>query len=191
MYYHKPDREEFIRYLAERFPKCFFEDPSQRRPLKHNIIIDLERENILEHEKLSQTLDWYTNHFAYRYSLMAGAERVDLDGNKAGTVTPQEQQEARAWIAARKRELIERQENQQAAVIKPAVVKLATNGHVNGAVAAPSLHPSLTEMQSALTIVSGILTEKQYEPLRPVLATAALREIVNGAEKLIGSLQKQ
>jgi len=126
---------------------------------------------------------------------MAGAERVDLDGNKAGSVTPQEQIEARAWITARKREMQERQEVQLAAAVKPVVVAKPpanVNGHAaNGAVASPSIHPSLTNMQSALGIVSSILIEKQYEALRPALATTALRRIINGAEQLIGSLQKK
>ena len=96
MYYHKDEREEFIRYLADKFPKCFFDEPSHRRPLKHNILDDLDKQKVLDREKLTQALDWYQNHFVYRYGLIAGAERVDLEGGKAGTVTPLEQQEARA-----------------------------------------------------------------------------------------------
>jgi sRNA-binding protein len=87
---------EFIRYLAEQFPKCFFEDPAQRRPLKRDIIDDLEKRKVLNSEKLLCALDWYKNHFTYRYTIIAGAERVDLDGQRAGTVTVREQQEARA-----------------------------------------------------------------------------------------------
>jgi hypothetical protein len=54
----------------------------------------------------------------------------------------------------------------------------------------PNLHPSLATLQSTLTIVSGLLTEKQYEPLRPVLAAVALKEIIRDAEQLIGELQQ-
>jgi hypothetical protein len=182
MHYHKEDRENFIRYLAERFPRCFFEDPAQRRPLKRNIAVDLEKQNVLDQEKLSQTLDWYMSHFAYRYSLMAGADRIDLDGNKAGTVTPQEQMEARKWIAARKHEMNERQIQHVTPTTKPVVViKPATNG----------LHPSLTELQAVITIVSNILTEKQYEPMRPALAAAALQGVIDNAERLIHALQNK
>jgi sRNA-binding protein len=196
MHYHQADREEFIKYLSEKFPKCFFEDPAQRRPLKHNILVDLEKQNILNPEMLSQAVDWYPSHFAFRRSLLAGAERVDLDGNKVGTVTLQEQHEARAWITARQRESAERREikhleveHQRAAT---AAVEKPVNGHVaNGVVASPTLHPSLEQMQSALAITSNILTDKQYEQLRPVLATAALKEIITRAETLIGSLQEE
>jgi ProP effector len=107
VHYHRTERDEFIRYLAEQFPKCFFEDPAQRRPLKRDIIDDLEKRKVLNSEKLLCALDWYKNHFTYRYTIIAGAERVDLDGQRAGTVTVREQQEAYAWIAARKRELKE------------------------------------------------------------------------------------
>jgi hypothetical protein len=28
MYYHKEDREEFIRHLADKFLKCLFDEPT-------------------------------------------------------------------------------------------------------------------------------------------------------------------
>jgi hypothetical protein len=57
-----------------------------------------------------------------------------------------------------------------------------TNGH------APELHPSLQELQSAITIVNSFLTEERYAPMRPGLAVAALQEIIAKAKKLTGSL---
>jgi hypothetical protein len=51
------------------------------------------------------------------------------------------------------------------------------------------LHPAVTAMQSGLAIVSDLMSNKQYEALRPVLATAALREVIASAEKLIGELK--
>jgi hypothetical protein len=62
-----------------------------------------------------------------------------------------------------------------------AVIKPATNG----------LHPSLTELQAVITIVSNILTEKQYEPMRPALAAAALQGVIDNAERLIHALQNK
>ena len=87
-YYHRTDRDEGIRYLAEKYPACFAEDPGRRRPLKHNIILDLEKERVLNHEALVQILDWYQSHFVYRHGIIAGADRIDLNGRKVGTVTP-------------------------------------------------------------------------------------------------------
>jgi sRNA-binding protein len=87
--------EDFIYYLAARFPKCFFVDPSQRRPLKHDIIDDLEEQRCLDRARLEQAIDWY--------GLQKGGPRIDLNGNQAGVVTPQEAQEASAWITAQKR----------------------------------------------------------------------------------------
>jgi hypothetical protein len=52
-------------------------------------------------------------------------------------------------------------------------------------------HPLIAEMQRATAIVSSVLTEARYEPLRPALAIAALREIIGKAEKLIGSLKEE
>jgi len=181
MYLHKHDRDELIGYLADKFPKCFFVDPAQRRPLKHNIIEDLEDLKILDRHRLLQNLDWYESHFTYRYNILAGAERIDLDGKKAGTVTVTEQREARAWVEERKLEIARRQE------VRPAVVAAksatTTNGH-----AGTALHPSLAEIQRTIRIASGLLTEQAYEPLRATLAIAALREIVTQAEKLIDEL---
>jgi len=195
MYYHREDREQFIAYLAEKFPKCFFTDPHQRRPLKHNIAVDLERERVLDADKISQTLDWYQNHYSYRYSLVAGVQRIDLDGDKAGTVTPQEQADALAWVAARKREIAERNKQQTLIVVTKAN---GVNGRVapsNGAmIAAPtdgvaSAEPtSMTELRAAVKIINCILTEEEYAALRPVLATVALRELAAAAGRLIGSL---
>jgi sRNA-binding protein len=180
-HYHRADRDEIIAHLAQRFPKCFFVDPPQRRPLKHTVIDDLEREDVLDREKLAQAGDWYCSHFSYEYALVAGNERVDLDGKKAGTVTPLEQREALKRITARKQELRER-ERDTAPAVRVTTTKL--NGAVMAKATHPTLHPLLSKMQSAIAITNNILVEPQYEPLRPELAKAALTEIVGYAEAL-------
>jgi sRNA-binding protein len=124
MYYHQHQRDEFVRYLAEMFPKCFFEEPDHGRPLKHNIIDDLEARKVLDRDKLLQTLDWYTGHFTYSRILIAGAERVDLDGTKAGVVTMKEQQDARTDLAARKRNKEQYLRDQRQMQAPPLVVTL-------------------------------------------------------------------
>jgi sRNA-binding protein len=193
VYHHRADRDDFIRHLAERFPKTFFEEPSLRRPLKLNILSDLEQQNVLDHDKLEQTLTWYCGHYTYNYALTAGATRIDLDGNKAGTVTAAEQQEALAYIKTRKQEIAERQETMRP--VAPAVPALTAIKQIHARAAVsdvvkttPSLHPTLAKIQEAIGITNNFLTEKQYEPLREKLVTTVLKEITRHADQLIGEL---
>lgn len=44
MHLHQDEREDYVKYLVDKFPKCFFEDPERRLPLKKNIVADLERQ---------------------------------------------------------------------------------------------------------------------------------------------------
>jgi sRNA-binding protein len=187
---HRDERDQYVKYLVDVFPKCFFEDPERRLPLKKNIVTDLERRCSVESATLVQMLGWYESHFAYQRKLLSGAERIDLDGKKAGTVTLQEQEEARRRITMRKKEMAERR-----AVISssPAPTKPRTNDEytTNGATMRKpeTSNPQMAEMRDALAAVDDILTGDRYGALRPVLATAALKEIVAKAEKLIGELQ--
>jgi ProP effector len=122
--YAREETEHYIEMLANKYPKCFFVDPSLRRPLKKDIEQDLENDGTIPNATLRRhVLDWYMNHFKYRYAIVAGVQRVDLNGNNAGAVTETEQREAREWIFARKRELI--------AMKQPR--KAPANGRVQGA----------------------------------------------------------
>jgi hypothetical protein len=71
MYYHKDDPVEFIRYLAEKFPRCFFSEPSHRRPLKRNIIDDLNGERTPQgqdhHTPAPRTVRPLSIHYSSRY----------------------------------------------------------------------------------------------------------------------------
>jgi sRNA-binding protein len=113
MHYHEDQRREFIRYLAERFPKCFFVNSEMRRPLKKNILSDLEKLKVLDHDKLEQALTWYMNDFGYARKILTGAMRVDLNGKDVGAVTYPEHEDARKRMLARKKEMAERRELQQ------------------------------------------------------------------------------
>src|ERR1700719_2895162 len=88
--------EDCVRYLAAKYPATFFEDPGMRRSLKINIVSDLQKEDVSA--EIIAGVSFYTRHFAYQRSLLAGAERVDLNGKKAGVVTEQEQLNAQKKI---------------------------------------------------------------------------------------------
>jgi len=96
--------ENYIGMLAKRYPKCFFEVPQERLPLKKGIENALAQDMDLAPTSsqlvtMGDSLNWYRSHIAYRYCLKAGAERVDLAGNRCEKVTAQEEREAKKEIA--------------------------------------------------------------------------------------------
>jgi ProP effector len=77
-----------IARLAELFPACFFVNQRQRRPLKVDIHLDiLAATTTFSPDELGDGLKFYVNAFGYLRAVKAGAERIDLDGNAAGSVT--------------------------------------------------------------------------------------------------------
>ena len=100
--------DEYVEYLATKYPKCFFVDPRMRRPLKKTIVDDLRKERVLDDEKVEAATSFYMNHFGYQYQLRAGAERIDLDGSRVGVVTEQEQIGAEKKVREDKKRLNER-----------------------------------------------------------------------------------
>jgi sRNA-binding protein len=102
------DIETLIRYLADKYPATFFTQPQLKRPLKKNIIADLERTNVLDDARREAAISFYTRDWNYEYVLQAGAERIDLNGQKVGTVTEQEALEATKRVRAQKQERRER-----------------------------------------------------------------------------------
>lgn len=78
-----------IAYLAEQFPACFILS-GEPKPLKIGIFDDLAQ-RLADDEKVSKTrlrtaLRHYTNSWRYLRCVVAGKERVDLDGQAAGVV---------------------------------------------------------------------------------------------------------
>jgi sRNA-binding protein len=73
--------------LAARFPQTFVADSSRpHRPLKVGIDRDLVALGVLDEASATRTLRHYCSRLMYRRSLVAGAVRVDLDGQVAGEV---------------------------------------------------------------------------------------------------------
>lgn len=92
-------------FLVARFPNCFApRGQGPKRPLKLGIARDLKvgaRE--LSLYDVRQFLRDYCQGRRYLESLVAGAERVDLDGKPAGTVSQEEAAHAVAKLRAQKR----------------------------------------------------------------------------------------
>jgi sRNA-binding protein len=105
----RQDHNAVIQQLSELYPKCFFTNPKQRRPLKPNIVVDLFKaaDRELAWFDVGAAVDWYISHIGYDYACMAGAGRVDLDGKVVGKVTESEAREAENRVAAKHQQMAE------------------------------------------------------------------------------------
>jgi sRNA-binding protein len=63
----KQDHNEVIAKLAEEFPRAFFIDSRQRRPLKKNILADIEARDLKTFDgfDIKAALDWYKSNYGY------------------------------------------------------------------------------------------------------------------------------
>jgi sRNA-binding protein len=208
--YNRQEIESAIELLPELYPKCFFLDPGQRRPLKHNIVAELMKDGVqLTPELLRAAIDWYQSHFGYQLALQAGVKRIDLNGKEVGTVTQQEHRDAQKYVHDRKQEERERKqqerEKQNANLIveriaKPAesnlpIVKLPMlNANINVAkettMPVKAVKPSdpLAPIQTLLDAVRTAF--EQPEPLQRPFAVAGLRVVIAEIEKTIHHMEK-
>jgi hypothetical protein len=87
-----PQTTACIELLAETFPKCFAIYEARRKPLKIGIHLDILAafDGAVTPIELSRALRRYTGNKLYQSRLRAGAIRVDLNGDPAGTVTPEQ-----------------------------------------------------------------------------------------------------
>src|SRR5262249_62314408 len=96
--------DEIIALLAEGWPRCFMLAEDRRLPLKVGIFHDLKAAlgGKVSPDHLSRALRTYCSAPDYQRHLKDGAARIDLDGQRAGTVTPSEAKWARASRAERR-----------------------------------------------------------------------------------------
>ena len=95
---------ELIGILAERFPACFAVNPSYRQPLKLGIHLDILAElgQTIAPRDLSNALRIYVSNGKYLKTLVTDADRVDLNGMPAGTVTAKHADIAKAQCEQRR-----------------------------------------------------------------------------------------
>jgi ProP effector len=117
----KQDIDATLARLAEAFPQTFvLEKYRPHWPLKVGIAADLvERAPELDRRKLNVALSVYTRRVMYLRGLVAGAARVDLDGNPAGEVSAGDAEHAAEILALR-------QARRVAAVAAEGVERIAT-----------------------------------------------------------------
>lgn len=123
--------KEIIAYLAEQFPNCFTLE-GEAKPLKIGIFQDilsrLNESQVLSKTKLRVALRAYTMSWRYLYSIKAGANRVDLDGNPDDTINKEQEQYAQQQLKESKQKAKERakekRKNSRPPVKKPKTLKV-------------------------------------------------------------------
>ena len=93
-----------IELLCHKFPACFVQFERRRRPLKVEIVDDIQARlgDRIDRELLGRALRYYTRNTFYRMSQQPGAPRIDLDGNESGTVSEADAASAARDVAGRK-----------------------------------------------------------------------------------------
>jgi ProP effector len=99
---NRKDIDAMIALLCEQFPRAFFQFQDRRRPLKigvHRDILD-RLGDVIDAQELRAAMRFYTGNVGYRRCQTAGADRIDLDGTVAGSVTAEEAANAAKSLAA-------------------------------------------------------------------------------------------
>ncbi|MCX8730446.1 RNA chaperone ProQ [Gilliamella sp. B2969] len=123
--------KEIIAYLVEQFPNCFTLE-GEAKPLKIGIFQDilsrLSESEVLSKTKLRVALRAYTMSWRYLYSIKAGANRVDLDGNPDDLINEEQEQYAQQQLKESKQKAKERakekRKNSRPPVKKPKALKV-------------------------------------------------------------------
>jgi sRNA-binding protein len=199
---YKPNRidsENVIGALAKTYPKTFFEDAKLRLPLKKNILADLEADGFpVNHVMLAPAVDWYMSHVLYQYKLIQGAKRVDLTGKEVGTVTEQEEVEARKTIAENNAQRKAREQRDPVRTLQGLhAAGRIPDDQVKKLDAPPmtksrtTIAPELMRLHEALVAANATLTNTSDRALCSAMAAAALGIVIKEAQRVIKELQEE
>ena len=157
----KQDMDAALARLTEAFPQTFvLEKYRPHRPLKVGIAADIPaRCPALTRRELGAALSAYAQRVMYLQGLVAGAARVDLDGNPAGEVTARDAEYAAAKLA----EILASREAGRAAAME---AERAARDHER------AVPPTASPAPLAAAPAAKVLTLKE----RPVLRLPAFRQ---------------
>jgi ProP effector len=161
----KEDKQAALVHLVEWFPQTFvLEKYLPHRPLKIGICPDiLARCPVLTRRELGTVLGVYASRVMYLQSLVAGAIRIDLDGNPAGEVSAADAEHAAATLAG----ILASRETRRAAAME---AKRAAR--ITRQAAAAAVSPLPAPPAAATPPTAKVLTLKE----RPVLRLPAFRQ---------------
>ncbi len=100
-----------LKLLMETYPKAF--SRTEVRPLKIGIQEDLLADEKIAKNKIKRALASYVRTLSYYRSLLAGAARIDLNGEASGEVSAQEAEHAKGKLKEISRQRREREQQQR------------------------------------------------------------------------------
>jgi sRNA-binding protein len=145
----------------------------------------------LDDERLNSVLAFYMRDWNYEYKLLAGAKRIDLDGNEVGTVTETEAREARERVRVARAERKAREEmavKQQEKNIR--VVTLPSQPAVPPPVPTPvptTTPEPMARLSKLMGNIERINTGTADPVLRDALTVAALQVLITEATRFVES----
>jgi sRNA-binding protein len=115
-------RVDTLLTLRQKFPHAFARlSDCRRRPLKVGIHLDIQAAlPDLDPIEISRALRYYVSDIRYHRGCIEGAERIDLDGNAAGTVTAAEAENSKRSVTGIEAKLTQRRERREHANPAPA-----------------------------------------------------------------------
>jgi sRNA-binding protein len=199
--YTLDERDDVVYDLIDKYPKCFFEKPQSRLPLKNTIMADLEEDCFpAEYELLLMAVEWYKSHYSYQYALETGAKRIDLNGKVVGTVTALEHANAQKKIAADKQKYHERIAAYKTPPVIPMTkppptpppspsVVVATPPTPATPASAPIIAPQMIRMYETLMTANAVFLGSGDTTLKMVMANAVLKILVQEAQRIIEEVE--
>jgi ProP effector len=194
--------EDLIRELSFSYPKCFFTAPYQKRPLKKNIMVDLEKDSMnetLNHDRLNAVLAFYMRDWYYEGKLQAGAKRIDLDGNEFGTVTETEAREARERVRLAKEERALKKEEERKTFTVVNLPRQLTTPPQRSSVTTPmptttpepmaTIPEPMAQLCKLMGNIERISTSTDDGVLRDALIVAAIQVLITEATRFVESLK--
>jgi sRNA-binding protein len=199
----REESENIVRMLVENYPKTFFENPRQRRPLKKNIAADIIADKVLQvtDEAIIAAVDWYKKNIGYQGYAMSvpGALRVNLNGDVVGKVTPMEASEAQKILDDYHAKKNAEQANNPVRVLND----MYANGRVTDdgvrKVDAPTrakavaIAPEFAQLYETLTIANSTVAGITEPTMRLAIARAVIEEVIRKAgetrEELKGEMK--
>jgi ProP effector len=96
-----PNQDASLRRLVALYPACFHLSEHERRPLRVGISRELEAADTgIAPVQLRQALGWYCGSIGYLQNMVAGADRIGLNGLPSGVVTEAEAAHAKKRVSA-------------------------------------------------------------------------------------------